>query len=263
MNISEPFIRRPIGTSLLAMALFLLGLAVFPLLPVAPLPQVDFPTIQVTARLPGGNPETMATSVAQPLEREFSTIPGLVQMSSENALGVSRITLQFALDRNIDGAALDARTGRILAIGYGSKGGWHIDADDEAALIRRFYQRFTWAYRNNKQMVGFNSDSFDLPWIVRRGLVNGLRPPVGIRTADKRRWANTFVDLLAVYQSGQYRDYISLAHAGLMFGCQTVKTGDGAHFYQLFERDRAAAVEYLKTDLRLTWELGEKLFVLE
>ncbi|GAA0229874.1 multidrug efflux RND transporter permease subunit [Castellaniella daejeonensis] len=110
MNISEPFIRRPIGTSLLAMALFLLGLAVFPLLPVAPLPQVDFPTIQVTARLPGGNPETMATSVAQPLEREFSTIPGLVQMSSENALGVSRITLQFALDRNIDGAALDVQS---------------------------------------------------------------------------------------------------------------------------------------------------------
>src|SRR5690606_39339837 len=102
---SSDLIRRPIGTSLLAMALFLLGLAVFPLLPVAPLPQVDFPTIQVTARLPGGNPETMATSVAQPLEREFSTIPGLVQMSSENALGVSRITLQFALDRNIDGAA--------------------------------------------------------------------------------------------------------------------------------------------------------------
>ncbi len=110
MNISEPFIRRPIGTSLLAMALFLLGLAVFPLLPVAPLPQVDFPTIQVTAKLPGGNPETMATSVAQPLEREFSTIPGLVQMSSENALGSSRITLQFALDRNIDGAALDVQS---------------------------------------------------------------------------------------------------------------------------------------------------------
>ena len=110
MNISEAFIRRPIGTSLLAVALFLLGLAVFPLLPVAPLPQVDFPTIQVTAKLPGGNPETMATSVAQPLEREFSTIPGLVQMSSENALGVSRITLQFALDRNIDGAALDVQS---------------------------------------------------------------------------------------------------------------------------------------------------------
>jgi len=110
VNISGAFIRRPIGTSLLAMALFLVGLAMFPLLPVAPLPQVDFPTIQVMARLPGGNPETMATSVAQPLEREFSTIPGLQQMSSENALGSTRITLQFDLDRNIDGAALDVQS---------------------------------------------------------------------------------------------------------------------------------------------------------
>ncbi|WP_103035628.1 efflux RND transporter permease subunit [Castellaniella caeni] len=110
MDISKPFIQRPIGTSLLALAVFLLGLAVFPLLPVAPLPQVDFPTIQVTAKLPGGSPETMATSVAQPLERQFSTIPGLAQMSSQNALGQSSITLQFDLDRNIDGAALDVQT---------------------------------------------------------------------------------------------------------------------------------------------------------
>jgi len=110
VNVSAAFIRRPIGTSLLAMALFLVGLAMFPLLPVAPLPQVDFPTIQVMARLPGGNPETMATSVAQPLEREFSTIPGLQQMSSENALGSTRITLQFDLDRDIDGAALDVQS---------------------------------------------------------------------------------------------------------------------------------------------------------
>lgn len=110
MNISANFIKRPIGTSLLAIALFLLGLAAFPLLPVAPLPQVDYPTILVMAKLPGGNPETMATSVAQPLEREFSTIPGLSQMSSENALGSTRITLQFDLDRNIDGAALDVQS---------------------------------------------------------------------------------------------------------------------------------------------------------
>ena len=85
MNISANFIKRPIGTSLLAIALFLLGMAVFPLLPVAPLPQVDYPTIQVMAKLPGGNPETMATSVAQPLEREFSTIPGLTQMTESIA----------------------------------------------------------------------------------------------------------------------------------------------------------------------------------
>jgi len=110
VNFSAIFIRRPIGTSLLAIALFLVGAAVFPLLPVASLPQVDFPTIQVTAKLPGGDPETMATSVAQPLERQFSTIAGLAQMTSENAAGSTRITLQFELNRDIDGAALDVQT---------------------------------------------------------------------------------------------------------------------------------------------------------
>uniref|UniRef100_UPI0033408485 efflux RND transporter permease subunit n=1 Tax=Castellaniella defragrans TaxID=75697 RepID=UPI0033408485 len=110
MNVSSIFIRRPIGTTLLALALLLLGVAAFPLLPVASLPQVDFPTIQVTAQLPGGDPETMATSVAQPLERQFSTIAGLSQMTSQNTSGTTSITLQFELDRNIDGAALDVQT---------------------------------------------------------------------------------------------------------------------------------------------------------
>lgn len=110
MSISTGFIRRPIGTSLLALAILLIGLASWPLLPVAPLPQVDFPTIQVTGRLPGASPETMAASVAQPLERQFSLIAGLSQMTSNSSLGLSQITLQFDLDRNIDAAALDVQT---------------------------------------------------------------------------------------------------------------------------------------------------------
>ncbi|MGB7480605.1 MAG: efflux RND transporter permease subunit [Burkholderiaceae bacterium] len=117
MSISAAFIKRPIGTSLLALALFLAGAAVWPLLPVAALPQVDFPTIQVTARLPGGNPETMAASVAQPLERQFSLIAGLSQMTSISALGLTQITLQFNLDRNIDAAALDVQTAINAASG--------------------------------------------------------------------------------------------------------------------------------------------------
>lgn len=117
MSISANFIKRPIGTSLLAVALFLLGAAVFPLLPVAPLPQIDFPTIQVTAKLPGGNPETMASSVAQPLERQFSLIAGLTQMTSISALGKTQITLQFALNRDIDGAALDVQSAINAATG--------------------------------------------------------------------------------------------------------------------------------------------------
>ncbi len=82
MNISEPFIRRPVATSLLMMALAVAGIAAFPLLPVAPLPQVDFPTVQVAAQLPGASPETMAATVAQPLERQFAQISGLTDMTS-------------------------------------------------------------------------------------------------------------------------------------------------------------------------------------
>ncbi len=109
MSISTAFIKRPIGTTLLALAILLVGVAVFPLLPVAPLPQVDFPTIQVSANLPGASPETMASNVAQPLERQFSLIAGLSQMTSTNGIGSSQITLQFDLDRPIDAAALDVQ----------------------------------------------------------------------------------------------------------------------------------------------------------
>jgi len=117
VNISALFIRRPIGTSLLAVALLLVGVAAWPLLPVAPLPQVDFPTIQVNGRLPGASPETMAANVAQPLERQFSLISGLTEMTSTSAQGQTQINLQFALDRNLDGAALDVQTAINAATG--------------------------------------------------------------------------------------------------------------------------------------------------
>jgi HAE1 family hydrophobic/amphiphilic exporter-1 len=116
-GISAHFIARPIGTSLLALALLLLGAAVFNLLPVAALPQVDFPTIQVSANLPGGSPETMASSVAQPLERQFSLIAGLTQMTSVSATGSTQITLQFDLSRNIDLASLDVQSAINAAAG--------------------------------------------------------------------------------------------------------------------------------------------------
>jgi hydrophobe/amphiphile efflux-1 (HAE1) family protein len=109
MNISEPFIRRPIATSLLMGALALVGVAAFPLLPVAPLPQVDFPTIQVTAQFAGASAETMAATVATPLEEQFGQIAGVTQLTSASVLGTSVITLQFDLNRNIDGAAQDVQ----------------------------------------------------------------------------------------------------------------------------------------------------------
>jgi HAE1 family hydrophobic/amphiphilic exporter-1 len=106
-SISAPFIRYPIGTSLLMAGILFVGLVSYPLLPVAPLPQVDFPTIQVSASLPGGSPETMASSVAQPLERQLAQIPGIAQMTSTSSLGSTAITIQFDLNRSIDGAAND------------------------------------------------------------------------------------------------------------------------------------------------------------
>jgi multidrug efflux pump len=109
MNISAPFIRRPIGTSLLTAALLLSGVLAFNFLPVAPLPQVEFPVIQVSASLPGASPETMASAVASPLERQFGRIAGINQMTSVSQLGSTGIVLQFDLNRNIDAAARDVQ----------------------------------------------------------------------------------------------------------------------------------------------------------
>jgi multidrug efflux pump len=109
MNFSRPFIERPIGTTLLAIGLFLIGAVAYNNLPVASLPSVEFPTIRVIANLPGGDPETMAARVAAPLERRIGEIPGVTELTSANVLGTSRITVQFDASRNIVGAAQDVQ----------------------------------------------------------------------------------------------------------------------------------------------------------
>ena len=109
VNVSEPFIRRPIATSLLMAAIAFAGIAAFPLLPVAPLPEVDFPTISVSAQLPGASPETMAAAVATPLERQFAQIQNVTELTSVSTLGQTSLTLQFDLSRNIDAAAQDVQ----------------------------------------------------------------------------------------------------------------------------------------------------------
>src|SRR5580698_4562427 len=109
MNISAPFIRRPVATSLLTVALFLSGALSYRLLPVAPLPEVEYPTINVNAALPGASPDTMASAVATPLERQFGRIAGISQMTSSSQLGSTNITLQFDLNRNVDAAARDVQ----------------------------------------------------------------------------------------------------------------------------------------------------------
>src|SRR5258708_22605591 len=109
MSVSEPFIRRPAGTSLLAIGLFILGIVAYRFLPVASIPRVDFPMISVSASLPGADPATVASSLAAPLERRLGQIAGVSEMTSISALGGCSVTIQFDLNRNIDGAARDVQ----------------------------------------------------------------------------------------------------------------------------------------------------------
>ncbi|MBY0266689.1 MAG: efflux RND transporter permease subunit, partial [Burkholderiales bacterium] len=110
MNVSKIFIIRPVATTVLVAAIIIFGLIAFRSLPVNELPNVDFPTISVTAELPGANPDVMATTVATPLERQFSQVAGIDSMSSVSSNGRTRITLQFSLSRDIDAAAQDVQT---------------------------------------------------------------------------------------------------------------------------------------------------------
>src|SRR4249920_881920 len=110
MNLSQPFIERPVATTLLTLGVALAGAIAFRLLPVSPLPQVDFPTISVSASLPGADPETMASTVATPLERSLGRIAGVTEITSSSSLGSSRITLQFDLNRDINDAATEVQS---------------------------------------------------------------------------------------------------------------------------------------------------------
>src|SRR6516162_1473884 len=115
-SFSEPFIRRPVGTTLLAIGLFLVGVVAYRFLPVASMPTVDFPTINVTANRPGADPETMAATVAAPLERRLGEIAGVTELTSRSSLGSTHITVQFDLARNIDGAARDVQAALNAAL---------------------------------------------------------------------------------------------------------------------------------------------------
>jgi len=115
VSISEPFIRRPVATTLVMAALAFVGVVAYPFLPVAPLPQIDFPTIQVNAAFQGASAETMASSVAAPLERQFAQIPGVTQLTSQSTLGATTIIIQFDLNRNIDSAGQDVQAAITVA----------------------------------------------------------------------------------------------------------------------------------------------------
>src|SRR6266540_338043 len=116
MGLSEACIRRPVMTTLITASLIVFGAFAYRLLGVAALPAVDFPTIEITATLPGASAETMAASVASPIERQLSTIAGISSMTSSSSLGTTRITIQFDLNRNIDGVSLDVQTALAVAV---------------------------------------------------------------------------------------------------------------------------------------------------
>src|SRR6201994_3030063 len=141
MNLSAPFIKRPVATTLLTAAIALAGGLAFFLLPVAPLPQVDYPTIQVHANLPGASPETMASAVATPLERQFGRVAGITEMTSSSQLGSTSITLQFDLNRDIDAAgrdvqaAINAARGQLPTDLPGNPGYWKSNPADAPVLM--------------------------------------------------------------------------------------------------------------------------------
>src|SRR6201994_1994199 len=141
MNISAAFIERPVATSLLTVALGLSGILAFQLLGISALPEVDFPTIQVRANLPGASPETMASVVATPLERQFGRIAGITEMTSSSQLSSTNITLQFDLDRDINAAgrdvqaAINAARGQLPSDLPGNPGYWKINPADQPVLM--------------------------------------------------------------------------------------------------------------------------------
>src|SRR5438093_1017518 len=154
MNLSRIFIERPVMTALVTFAILLFGVVAYRGLPVAALPSVDYPTIVVSAGLPGASPETMASSVATPLEREFSTIAGISSMSSTNSQGGTQITVQFTLDRNIDAAAQDiqaaiSKAGGNLPVGrlYGEKQAFTIQSSGQLSNAAA-YRPLIVSYRN-------------------------------------------------------------------------------------------------------------------
>src|ERR1700723_2560132 len=149
MSISSPFIHRPVATTLLTIAIALAGAVAFQVLPVSALPQIDFPTISVAASLPGASPEIMASSVATPLERQFGRIAGVTEMTSSSFLGTTSITLQFDLNRNIDGAARDVEASINAAKGQITDGQTTSDIVANDQLLKaNYYKDLVVGYHN-------------------------------------------------------------------------------------------------------------------
>src|SRR5229473_1203531 len=227
-NFSAPFIRRPVATSLITFAILLSGLVAFRFLPVAPLPQVDFPTISVGAGLPGASPETMASAVATPLERQFGRIAGVTQMTSSSGLGNTGITLQFDLNRDINAAARDvqaainAARSQLPADLPGQPTYRKVDAADsilaqKLAQVEGVGQVFTWGSARPAVRVEVNPNQLNSYGIsletVRKSLqAANANLAKGALSDPKQTWAVSDTD--QIFKAYEYQPLIVAGHVG-------------------------------------------------
>ena len=197
MSLSSPFIRRPVGTSLLTAAVTLAGALAYVYLPVSPLPQIDFPTISVSASLPGASPATMASAVATPLERQFGRIAGITEMSSTSYLGSTSITIQFDLSRNIDAAARDVQAAINAASGQlptnlPSKPTYRkINPADSAILIRRSHRMFARSPKSTTPPIPFSPQKVSQIDGVGQVFAGGGSPPavrIEVNPTELNNW---------------------------------------------------------------------------
>lgn len=160
-----------------------------------------------------------------------------------------------------DGALLNAETARVAAIGYydADTDRYIIAADkDDAGILRQFWDAFLIVHAAGGSMIGFNSHGFDLPFLMRRSWTHGIAVPRTVTTLGGRYFCDTFVDLMALWKCGSYRDFISLDALSRYLGVGS-KVGSGEQFYKLWNKDRKAAVEYLVNDVRITYACARRM----
>jgi hypothetical protein len=187
-------------------------------------------------------------------------VPGSEQLRFRSDVAFDIETGPLGADHE-DGALLKPETARVAAIGYYDPSGErHIISydPDERAMLRQFWDCFRLVNAAGFKLIGFNIHGFDLPFLVRRSWGLGLAPPKNIMTLGGRYWCDTFVDLMAAWKCGLYRDFISL-DALSRFLCVGEKNGNGALFYRLWEVDREAAIEYLMNDCTLAYRCAERM----
>jgi DNA polymerase elongation subunit (family B) len=194
------------------------------------------------------------------LANSASVVQGMIPLSftSSVAFDIETAPAQADLD---DSSLLDAQSARVAAIGYfvPATGRYFISYDkDEAAMLRQFWNAYQTISNAGSKMIGFNIFGFDLPFIIRRSWGHGVSMPRNVMTSSGRYWSDTFIDLMQSWKCGSYKDYISLDKLAKFLGCGG-KNGSGELFYKLWSTDRAAAIDYLVNDVKITHACAQKM----